>query len=397
MGRGFVPISRSRAVLNRILSPDGQPIILTGTKYLSAPSSKPDNNRVQPTETTIFALTATLTNYKLVLADLAGNTMIAEIPLPGCVGLGSPFAPAITTARAAFNAQLTAATSFKTANVPVLVKGVGFFDFLHGQTGVAPNGIELHPILDIVFNPTPTITSVNTAGGFQGIAQNDWIEIKGTKLAPSSVGSSGMTWSNAPEFAAGKMPTQLSNVSVKVNGKSAYVYYISDTQINVLTPLDDTQGQVPIVVTNGNHRQRRLLPLRFDPRRPRSFWSAPASTPSQRTPTGRYWGPRRSRSLAIPSPPHNLEKTAVLYAVGFGLPGTTLVEGSSTQLGTLPSLPTIQIGGAPAPVQFAGVISPGLYQLNVIVPPTATTGDNAMTASYGGVSTPTGSLIAVQR
>jgi len=27
------------------------------------------------------------------------------------------------------------------------VVGVAFFDFLHGQTGVAPNGIELHPIL----------------------------------------------------------------------------------------------------------------------------------------------------------------------------------------------------------------------------------------------------------
>jgi hypothetical protein len=27
------------------------------------------------------------------------------------------------------------------------VVGVAFFDFKHGQTGVAPNGIELHPIL----------------------------------------------------------------------------------------------------------------------------------------------------------------------------------------------------------------------------------------------------------
>jgi len=25
--------------------------------------------------------------------------------------------------------------------------GVAFFDFKHGQTGVAPNAIELHPIL----------------------------------------------------------------------------------------------------------------------------------------------------------------------------------------------------------------------------------------------------------
>ncbi len=28
-----------------------------------------------------------------------------------------------------------------------VVVGVAFFDFLHGQSGVAPNGIELHPIL----------------------------------------------------------------------------------------------------------------------------------------------------------------------------------------------------------------------------------------------------------
>ena len=25
--------------------------------------------------------------------------------------------------------------------------GVGFFDRIHGQTGVAPNGIELHPVV----------------------------------------------------------------------------------------------------------------------------------------------------------------------------------------------------------------------------------------------------------
>ena len=28
-----------------------------------------------------------------------------------------------------------------------VVVGVAFFDFLHRQTGVAPNGIELHPVL----------------------------------------------------------------------------------------------------------------------------------------------------------------------------------------------------------------------------------------------------------
>ena len=77
--------------------------------------------------------------------------MVAEIPSPGCVGNGSPFAGSIASARAKFDSQFTATSSFQSANVPVQVTGVGFFDFAHGQHGAAPNVIELHPILDIVF------------------------------------------------------------------------------------------------------------------------------------------------------------------------------------------------------------------------------------------------------
>jgi len=127
----------------------------------AAPSPIPANNRVAPLETTQWVINATLTLYKLesdsdyhlVLQDANGLTMIGEIPSPTCVGSGSPFLSGITNARNEFNARFTATTSFQTANIPVKVTGVGMFDFLHGQTGVAPNGIELHPILDIVFNP----------------------------------------------------------------------------------------------------------------------------------------------------------------------------------------------------------------------------------------------------
>jgi hypothetical protein len=80
--------------------------------------------------------------------------MIAEIPAPSCVNAGSPFASGVSQARATFDSMFNATTSFKTANVPVQITGVGMFDFLHGQTGVAPNGIELHSVLKLVFNPT---------------------------------------------------------------------------------------------------------------------------------------------------------------------------------------------------------------------------------------------------
>jgi len=134
---------------------------------IATPKTIPDNNRLKPTETTLWVMNATLTayvlaydsDYHIVLSDSAGRTMIAEIPAPGCVGPGSPFAAGIAHAREQFDAVLTATTSFQTASLPVQVTGVGFFDYRMGQQGIAPNGIELHPIIDIVFNPYFTISS----------------------------------------------------------------------------------------------------------------------------------------------------------------------------------------------------------------------------------------------
>jgi hypothetical protein len=134
---------------------------IASMRAMPAPSPIPSNNRVTPTETTVWVTNATLTKFKLendsdyhlVISDAAGNTMIVEIPSPSCVGASSPFLSAIQNARSKFDSQLTATTSFQTVNIPVQVVGVGMFDFLHGQTGVAPNGIELHPVLDVIFNP----------------------------------------------------------------------------------------------------------------------------------------------------------------------------------------------------------------------------------------------------
>ncbi|HEV7236256.1 MAG TPA: hypothetical protein VGN15_08755 [Ktedonobacteraceae bacterium] len=135
---------------------------------LPAPTILPSNNRVQPTETTVFQLHATLTEYKLepdsdyhlILSDGSGDTMIAEMASPLCVASSSRLLSSIQNARSEFDARYTTTSSFQTANIPVTITGVGFFDFLHGQTGVAPNGIELHAVLDIQFDaggtPTPT-------------------------------------------------------------------------------------------------------------------------------------------------------------------------------------------------------------------------------------------------
>jgi len=116
------------------------------------------SRRNAPVEVTVYRLHTTLVEYKresdsdlhLVLADAAGNTLIAEIPSPSC-DQGSAFEDAIRASRAAFDAGHGESSSFRSTREPVTITGVGFFDFKHGQTGVAPNAVELHPVLSISF------------------------------------------------------------------------------------------------------------------------------------------------------------------------------------------------------------------------------------------------------
>jgi hypothetical protein len=162
---------------------------------LPAPGNLPASNRVAPTEDTVYQLRATLTKYKLeadsdyhlVLSDGSGHTMIAEIPDPACVGSTSPLTSSIQKARGEFNAKYSPTNSFQAANVPVTVTGVGFFDFLHGQTGVAPNGMELHAVLDVQFGTgggnTVTVTNPGNQAGTVGTPAS--LQIHASDSAPA--------------------------------------------------------------------------------------------------------------------------------------------------------------------------------------------------------------------
>ncbi|MEY9836298.1 putative Ig domain-containing protein [Streptacidiphilus sp. EB103A] len=198
---------------------------------LTKPSTLPASSRVKPTETTVFRLNATLTQYKLeadsdyhlVLSDGSGNTMIAEIPDPACVGSGSPLASSITKSRATFDAKYSPTGSFQTANTPVTVTGVGFFDFLHGQTGVAPNGIELHSVLDIQFGTGTSGTVTLTTPGTQTstVGQAASLQLSATDTAGGTLGYSatglpvGLSLNTATGLISGT-PTTAGTSTVKV-------------------------------------------------------------------------------------------------------------------------------------------------------------------------------------
>jgi uncharacterized protein (TIGR03437 family) len=246
------------------------------------------------------------------------------------------------------------------------------------------------------------ISRVKAAWGGTDIAQNTFIEIKGVNLVPATTPATGVIWSNAPEFASGRMPTQLGGVSVTVNGKAAFVYFYcsvvtspvcTSDQINVLTPLDDKVGPVQVVVASGTNvtppftvNMNALAPtfLLFNALGPVVATHADYSLLGSQVLYPGYTTPAKPGEIAL------------LYAVGFGLPTNTLTNGSSLQYGSLPLTPVCRVGGLPASV-IATLIGPGLYQLNLTIPPDARNGDNAITCTYNGASTPAGDYITVQR
>jgi hypothetical protein len=89
-------------------------------------------------------------DFHAVIRDAAGETLIIEFPNPGCLQ-GSKVIQQAVAARTRFLKLIgTLPTDhfvFLPKAIRVRVTGVVFFDRIHGQDGVAPNGVELHPVI----------------------------------------------------------------------------------------------------------------------------------------------------------------------------------------------------------------------------------------------------------
>jgi hypothetical protein len=138
-----------------------RPTEIQTLRQLRPPSSLPEESRISPVELETYVIQAQVQEFKLeadsdvhvVVSSIGkpGETMIVELVDVGCTKAGkSNQREAMLAARQAFVAVCGLPSSrFKSCDAQVEITGVGFFDLIHGQTGVAPNGIELHPVIGI--------------------------------------------------------------------------------------------------------------------------------------------------------------------------------------------------------------------------------------------------------
>lgn len=252
------------------------------------------------------------------------------------------------------------------------------------------DGVSVHVTQASAGGFGPFVSSAaNAFGGSRTIAPNTWVEIKGSTLSPGFT----RTWQES-DFINGRMPTVLDGVSVELNGKSAYVFYISPTQINILTPLDLPVGPILGVVKV------------YDATSPVFFAQSQSVSPSLFAYNGgpyvvavhadytRIGPPNLFPGLTTPAKPG---ESVVIFANGFGGVSMPIAVGSVSQSGNLPVMPEVKIGGVAVSVQFAGLVSPGLYQFNVIVPASLPDGDNSILVTYNGASTQPGTFLTIQK
>jgi hypothetical protein len=163
MAESGVRCGRERWAVKTLTDPDASKVDFTPVQSditslgsVAAPKSESDLPR-QPQEQNVYQVTGTIVGYKreddsdihLAIADLKPPfaTMIVEFPAGGCVH-GAVKEAEIDQARVAFEQAFPPATRrFQTPKGCVTVTGVFFFDRVHGQLGVAPNGAELHPVI----------------------------------------------------------------------------------------------------------------------------------------------------------------------------------------------------------------------------------------------------------
>jgi hypothetical protein len=130
-----------------------RPATVAGMNALPAPTLPSNNTTRLPSERQAYRITATLVKYKLeadqdihIVIAGGGKTMIAEMPSVNC-DYRARARYAMLVARNKLQARYgPARTYWRYVSRLVTVTGVRFFDVNHGQSGVADNAVELHPV-----------------------------------------------------------------------------------------------------------------------------------------------------------------------------------------------------------------------------------------------------------
>jgi uncharacterized protein (TIGR03437 family) len=258
----------------------------------------------------------------------------------------------------------------------------------------SPLAAGLAPLATV---PMPTITAggiVPVYSNVSTIQSGEWVSIYGTNLSGTGANA---TWN-------GDFPQSLGSTSVTIDGKSAYLWYVSPTQINLQVPQDSATGTVQVVVTTPSGSVTSTVTLgQFAPSFSLLDAKHVAGIILRSDGSGAYGGGTydivgpTGTSLGYKTVAAKAGDSVVLFAVGLGPTNPVVPPGAPyTGAATTTNTVNLLINSASITPGFCGETSAGLYQMNLTIPSGLGTGDVSLQAMVGGAQTPSGPVISLQ-
>lgn len=194
-----------------------------------------------------------------------------------------------------------------------------------------------------------------------------------------------------PSITGTALPTSIGTISVNVNGQAAYIEYISATQVNLLLPANVATGiaNVDLITPTGVMTST----LEIDAVAPGLFCYTlkgvlyPSSVFA--TATGVVYVAATGALSGYASRPAAPGDIIELYATGCGPTNPAAPDGVVlTKAYPAANLAAFQvtIAGKSASVLYAGLVSPGLWQINVQIPSSLIGGDQPLVLSVNSVA-----------
>jgi uncharacterized protein (TIGR03437 family) len=271
-----------------------------------------------------------------------------------------------------------------------------------GQVGLKPGAIISGPVHG-VFDATPVIRgsqgviSASGYGGFNAVAPGSWMEIYGTNLA--NVISQG--WTNS-DFKGNAAPTALGGTTVTIAGQSAFIDYVSPSQVNAQVPSNIAPGPQPVIVNTPGGTSAAFT-IQVNPTEPGLLSPAVFNLKG-----AQYIAAVFADGVTFVLPPGSIPgvasarakpgDTLVFFGIGFGTVTPDSPAGQIvTQSNRLNGAFQVSFAGTPATVSFSGLTGGylGLYQFNVVVPNVAASDTVPLSFSLNGTPLSQNLVVAI--
>lgn len=275
-----------------------------------------------------------------------------------------------------------------------------------GLTAVTFNLTVTQPV---VTAPMPTITSVEGAAlsvpAVQALSTGGIASAFGSNLGAAAA----YVKVGAGDLVNGQVPVNFQGVCVSVGGVSAPIFGASSTQVNFQVPVV-TAGTANVQVITGCGTSGQLtsnaVAIATQPAAPEFFYFVqnvnginPVAATDAISGVGIAAANLFPGSGFAPAYPNEY---VTIYATGFGTTNPPVAPGAfPTQLASTAGAVTVTLGGVaipPANVLYAGVTpgSPGLYQLNLLIPVGTPSGNLPIVIQVGSQQSPAGAYLTVQ-